>query len=170
MDVTIVTIGRQNGPPKVPVNNQVASMNQQSPNYVRNQDPLVANRRTGLGEPPPFRTLGSNLFSGQAWIEIGRALRLSGRETQIARGILDDRTEFAIAADLCMSPHTVHTHMQRLHRKLAVVTRVGLVLRLMDQFLRLTASSGNALPPICGRQTLGRCPLLLPLRPGFQPG
>jgi DNA-binding CsgD family transcriptional regulator len=99
------------------------------------------------------------MISEQAWPEIARSLRLSPRELQILRGILDDHTEFAIAVDLGISPHTVHTHIDRLHRKLGVVDRVTLVLRVLDEFLSLTVAPGSALPAICAHRAAGRCPL-----------
>jgi DNA-binding NarL/FixJ family response regulator len=57
---------------------------------------------------------------------------------QIVRAVFDDQTEYAIAADLGISPHTVHTHFERLHRKLAVSDRVQLVLRVTEASLVLT--------------------------------
>ena len=99
------------------------------------------------------------MFSEQAWLEIARSLRLSPRELQIVRGVFDDHTEFAIAADLGISPHTVHTHIDRLHHKLAVVDRVTLILRVMDEFLALTLAPGSVLPSICPNRAAGRCPL-----------
>ena len=99
------------------------------------------------------------MISEQAWLEIARSLRLSPRELQILRGIFDDHTEFAIAVDLGISPHTVHTHIDRLHRKLGVVDRVTLVLRVMDEFLALTLAPGSGLPSICANRMAGCCPL-----------
>jgi len=99
------------------------------------------------------------MFSEQAWAEIGRSLKLSGRELQLVRGVFGDRTDCAIAADLGMSPHTVHTHFERLHYKLAVADRVELILRVMDEFLLLTATPGSTLPPICANWTANRCPM-----------
>ncbi len=102
---------------------------------------------------------GSAVFSDSAWSEVGRSLRLSHREFQIARGIFDDLTELNIAANLGISAHTVHTHVERLHRKLAVANRVELVLRVIDVFLRLTATPGSSMPPICRNRAAGCCPL-----------
>ncbi len=73
------------------------------------------------------------MFSDQDWTEIARLLDLSKRQLEIVRGVFDDQTEFAIAADLGISPHTVHTHFERLHRKLDVANRVQLVLRVMAE-------------------------------------
>src|SRR5664280_1341436 len=59
--------------------------------------------------------LGAAMFSERAWQEIARSLKLSGQGLQIARGVFDDYTEFAIANNLNVSPHTVHTHCGRLY-------------------------------------------------------
>jgi DNA-binding NarL/FixJ family response regulator len=100
------------------------------------------------------------MFSEQAWIEIAHSLTLSPRELQIVRGVFDDRTEYAIAADLGMSPHTVHTHIERLHQKLGVTDRVEVVVRVMQEFIALTLAPGTDLPSICANRAAGRCPLL----------
>ena len=95
---------------------------------------------------------GSAIFPDPTWAELGRSLGLTKRELQIVRGIFDDRTEFAIAAELGISPHTVHTHIERLRHKLAVIDRVALVLQVMEEFLKLTATPGNAAcRSACGR-------------------
>jgi DNA-binding CsgD family transcriptional regulator len=99
------------------------------------------------------------MLSDQAWREIARSLTLSARELQIVRGVFDDHTDFAIAADLGISPHTVHTHIERLHHKLAVADRVELVLRVTAEFLTLTAAPDSTLPSVCANRTAGRCPL-----------
>jgi DNA-binding CsgD family transcriptional regulator len=101
------------------------------------------------------------MLSEQAWREIARSLTLSARELQIVRGVFDDRIEFAIAADLGISPHTVHTHIDRLHHKLAVADRVELVLRVMQEFVALTIAPATVLPSICANRAAGRCPLLI---------
>lgn len=103
--------------------------------------------------------MGATRFSEQAWKEIARSLKLSGRELQIVREVFDDHTEFTIANDLSVSPHTIHTYCERLYHKLAVTDRVKLVLRVMDEFIALTVAPGSTLPPICANQAAGRCPL-----------
>ena len=99
------------------------------------------------------------MFSHRAWREIARSLKLSARELQIVRGVFNDHTDVAIAADLGISPHTVHTHFDRLHHKLAVADRVELVVRVMNEFLLLTVAPENTLPSICANRAAGRCPL-----------
>jgi DNA-binding CsgD family transcriptional regulator len=91
---------------------------------------------------------------------MARSLKLSVRELQVARAILDDRTEFAMACELGISSHTVHTHVERLHRKLGVYDRVGVALRLTSEFLKLTLSPTSTMPPVCAVRAAGRCPLL----------
>ena len=103
--------------------------------------------------------LGAAMFSEQAWREIARSLRLSGRELQIVREVFDDQTEFAIAKNLSLSPHTVHTHCERLYHKLGVTDRVKLVLRVTNEFFTLTFTPDSTLPPICANRAAGRCPL-----------
>ena len=103
----------------------------------------------------------SAMLSNKAWAAVGKSLKLSGRELQIVRGMFDDRIEYAIAVDLGISRRTVHTHIERLHRKLAVANRAQLVLRIMAEFLALTLSPTSALPPICPKSVARRCPLEL---------
>ena len=82
---------------------------------------------------------GLVMFPDQQWAEIGRALNLSARQLQIVRGIFDDKIQYAIAADLGISPHTVHTHIERLYRKLGVTNRAQLLMRVMTEFVTLVA-------------------------------
>lgn len=106
----------------------------------------------------PANAAGAAMFSASAWKAIGRNLKLSGRELEILRGVFDDQTEQIIAVGLNISPHTVHTHVERLYHKLRVANRVQLVLRLMGEFLALTASPAENLPPVCAAWAMGECP------------
>lgn len=116
----------------------------------------VSNRPTGSGSCNG-KNAGAAIFTDQAWKGIAHSLNLSGRELQIVRGIFNDYTEFAIAADLDISPHTVHTHIERLHRKLGVANRVQLILRVCNEFLELTAAPQAGLSPICAKLAAGQC-------------
>ena len=49
--------------------------------------------------------------------------------------------------------------LRRLHRKLAVSDRGRLILRVVDEFLSLTAAPDSILPSICAKRSAGRCPL-----------
>lgn len=112
--------------------------------------------------PPKYhvqmRRVGSAIFSEQAWEEIACSLKLSGRELEIVRGIFDDDKDLAIAQQIGISLHTVHTHVERLHRKLAVMNRPQLLLRIMQEFVTLTVSPENDLPPLCSNQASRGCP------------
>lgn len=99
------------------------------------------------------------MLSKQAWEEIARYLKLSGREVQMAKGIFDGATDGQISDSLGISEHTVHTHFNRLFNKLDVSTRVGVVLRVIEELFTLTLSPASTLPSICREQKAGRCPL-----------
>ena len=101
--------------------------------------------------------LGSAIFSERAWDHVARALGLSVRELDILRGMFDGLTESAIAATLSISLRTVHTHVERLHRKLHVTHQVALVLRVMVEFLKLAGAPGSGVPPFCARRATKRC-------------
>jgi DNA-binding CsgD family transcriptional regulator len=76
-----------------------------------------------------------SILSYDAWRAIANSLHLSDRELQIIQEIFDDRKESAIADDLTISVHTVHTHLERLYRKLGVSTRSGLVVCILSEYL-----------------------------------
>jgi DNA-binding CsgD family transcriptional regulator len=120
---------------------------------------LASKTYAPLPQPSTRHISGSAIFSDAAWLQINRSLGFSRREIEIVRGIMDDETEGSIAATLGISAHTVHTHVTRLHRKLEVVDRVGLVLRVVSEFLRLTRSPRGGLPPVCCLHGNVRCPL-----------
>ena len=109
------------------------------------------------------RLLGSDMLSDRVWSEIARSLNLSARELQITRGIFDNLTERAIAANLRISENTVHSHLNRLFKKIRITTRVQVVLRIMDELLSLTISQTGSLPPICRNRAHGRCPMQTPI-------
>lgn len=102
---------------------------------------------------------GAAIFSEQVWSRIARALNLSGRELQIVHGVFDDKTDLAIAGTIGISPHTVHTHFSRLHRKLGLATRCQIMVHIMREFIALASSPEGGLPPLCGRRTAKDCPL-----------
>jgi len=58
-------------------------------------------------------------------------LRLSRRECEITQAVFDDAKEETIAAGLGISAHTVHTHLERLYRKLGVGSRASLVVLVL---------------------------------------
>jgi DNA-binding NarL/FixJ family response regulator len=102
------------------------------------------------------------MFPPEAWRQIARNLGFSGRELQIVRATFDDQTESAMATDLRISASTIHTHIERLHRKLSIRDRPQLLLRVVQEFMTLTVSAQDQGPLICSGRTRRCCPL----RPG----
>jgi DNA-binding CsgD family transcriptional regulator len=106
--------------------------------------PLRTKTRDGVLENTirlePIVHRDRSILSHDAWRRIARSLRISDRELQIIKEIFDDRKESAIADDLTISVHTVHTHLERLYRKLGVSTRAGLILCILSEYL-------SSLPP-----------------------
>ena len=81
----------------------------------------------------------------RSWQSIVSTLGLSDREAQVASLILgDDCREDAMAASLSISPHTVHTHLERLYRKLRVTSRCQVVSRIFEQYVNLEAATETA--------------------------
>lgn len=107
----------------------------------------------------PQATAVPLMLSEQAWAGVACALGLSRRELEIVRGVFSDDTEFAIAAALGISSHTVHTHFERLYRKLGITGRSQLILRVVHEVLTLTTLPGTILSPICANFAAGCCPL-----------
>lgn len=105
-----------------------------------------------------MRPVGSAMFSEHAWETIAHSLKLSGRERQIVQRIFDDETDLGIAQHLGISLYTVHTHVERLHHKLAITDRPQLLLRVMQEFMMLTLSPEHDLPPLCANHGSRGCP------------
>jgi DNA-binding CsgD family transcriptional regulator len=80
----------------------------------------------------------------QAWLALSRSLQLSEREAQVVRLILRDESEAGIATALGISSHTVHTHLERLYRKLNVTSRCQVVIRLFRAYVERDPSNGPA--------------------------
>ena len=92
---------------------------------------------------------GPSLFSEEVWRGITRSLGLSQREAQVVQGIFENLTDGAIARELGISSHTVHTHIQRVYHKLAVGGRVQLVVHVFARYLQLVSGTdprGTAWP------------------------
>ena len=81
---------------------------------------------------------GRTVISEEGWLAIGQSLNLSARESQIVQGVFDDLKDCAIAEELGISRHTVHTHMRRIYRKLAIAGRVQLIVQVFTSYLELT--------------------------------
>lgn len=97
-------------------------------------------------------------ISPEAWTYLAGKLKLSRREAEVARFLLDDEKESSVADQLDLSAHTVHTHIERIYRKLNVNSRAQLTARLMQCFIHLTTEPDSPLPPICSLRKQGLCP------------
>ena len=75
------------------------------------------------------------LISEAQWSTLGEALGFSNRELQIVRCLFDGKKEPVIGPELGISPHTVHTHLVRMYRKLGVSDRCQLLLRVFGTYL-----------------------------------
>ncbi len=100
--------------------------------------------------------LGSAIFSHLAWEAISLKLKLSSREFQIVKLIIDDEKDTAIAESLHISAHTVHGLIRRLYSKLNLSGRPRLILRMVREFHALSGNHPN-LPPICPAHQSGKC-------------
>lgn len=72
-----------------------------------------------------------------AWEEIRNSLGLSLREFEIALHVMKGLSEVEIADHLGSSPSTVHTHLERIYRRLGIRSRCALVARLFGTYVRL---------------------------------
>lgn len=84
---------------------------------------------------------GHDVMSAHQWSRVASSLGLSRRELQIVQSIFDDDKELSMAYQLHISPHTVHTYIQRIYRKLGVSSRCELVVRVFGEYL--DAPSGD---------------------------
>ncbi len=80
-----------------------------------------------------LRGHGSALLSEEAWRKLAERLNLSPAELDVLQGVLDDLSDKAIAGRMKIAPGTVGTHSKRLHSKLRVSTRAGLVVRILAE-------------------------------------
>jgi DNA-binding CsgD family transcriptional regulator len=92
------------------------------------QKQLIARRLAGAE---------SSIIPDEAWPGLQTALRLSKREVQIVKYVLEDQKEESIAYELGISPHTVNTYLQRLYAKLNVASRVQLIVRVLREHILL---------------------------------
>jgi DNA-binding NarL/FixJ family response regulator len=85
------------------------------------------------------------VLSPNEWNLVAHTLRLSHREQEIMRALLEGQKERDIAHALGMSPHTVRTHLKRMHRKLKVTDRTELVSIVFLVYARLFGPHGDAM-------------------------
>ncbi len=92
-------------------------------------------------------SVGRSILPDHVWGQIAKILTLSSRELQIVQGMFDDLEESAIADNLRISTHTVHTYVGRLYRKLRVSSRTALILAVFEAYVQR-----------CSQRTLRRSP------------
>ena len=75
------------------------------------------------------------IIDSQSWVSAMVSLKLSPRERQILESLIGGADgESLIAERLGMSPRTVHTHVERLYRKLHVTSRSQLLVSLFVEY------------------------------------
>ena len=84
----------------------------------------------------PDSGVGSGLLDAAEWEAVARALRLSGREFEIVRGVFDCQKETAIADGLGIAPRTVNTHLTAIYGKLGLPSRAAAIRYAIDRGLR----------------------------------
>src|SRR4051812_48619288 len=88
--------------------------------------------------------LGQSVFLPGEWRALATVLGLSPRECGIVRAVFDGDTEKRIAERIGLSPHTVHTYLWRIYRKLQVQSREELLVRVFAEFRSLPKHGINA--------------------------
>jgi DNA-binding CsgD family transcriptional regulator len=89
----------------------------------------------------------NSFINATDWARISDSLKLSSRESQIAFLVLADISENTIADRLAISKHTVHSHIERLYRKLAIRSRSQLVGKLFEAYVFLNPPVATAPEP-----------------------
>lgn len=95
-------------------------------------------KRARTGSPPNDLGDGRRDLLGCA-APNDRLLRLSPRERQVVDLLLEEDSDKGIAARLGLSVHTVHSHVQRIYRKIGVRSRTQLVVRVHVERRQLDA-------------------------------
>jgi DNA-binding CsgD family transcriptional regulator len=80
---------------------------------------------------------GTDFLPESKWRDIVDALSLSRRESEILQRLLDDESEASIASHLNISSHTVHSHLERLYRKLGINSRCQAAVRVFREYVKL---------------------------------
>lgn len=94
-----------------------------------------------MGSPIDWaRSPGEALITPPQWQKISQFVEMSTREIQISNLLFAGMTRVGIANELGITTRTVRFHMESLHEKLHVKSRVELVLRLVQLRDFLTAN------------------------------
>jgi ATP/maltotriose-dependent transcriptional regulator MalT len=96
---------------------------------------------TASDRPRPLNK-GSDILSAAEWQDVCARLKLTERELEVVVGVFDDLKEAAIASRLGISAHTVHTHLERLYRKLGVNGRGRMIIEVMAEHVLAGRTKG----------------------------
>jgi len=88
------------------------------------------------GAPIVSFVIDPKFLPADDWDEIRRELRLSVREADIASLIVDNAPNRMLAKQLSISAHTVHSHLERLCRKLEIGSREELITRVFQTYVK----------------------------------
>jgi DNA-binding NarL/FixJ family response regulator len=84
------------------------------------------------------------VFLPGEWRSLAALLGLSPRECGVVRAVFDGDSEKRIAERIGLSPHTVHTYLWRIYRKLQVQSREELLVRVFAEFRSLPKRGAGA--------------------------
>lgn len=72
------------------------------------------------------------MLTDAQWHLVGDNLNLTPREQEVCQLLFNIKTRDGIASALNITPRTVRQHMEQIHKKLHVNSRVGVVLRIIQ--------------------------------------
>ena len=101
-------------------------------------------------------TPGQSLVLEDQWEKVSALLKLSKREQEVCRLLMDGNTRTSIASELGIKSRTVRQYLEQLHVKLKVNNRVGLVLRVIqirDSLLKNDGQKADSLHMPAVRKT-----------------
>jgi DNA-binding NarL/FixJ family response regulator len=98
------------------------------------------------------RQLSQLLSSLVVWLARPEALgdpfdRLTDREWMVLRGLNSEAGEKQLADQLGLSPHTLHSHIKSIYRKVGVQGRLPLLLHAQQALRALRVKQVNGNPP-----------------------
>lgn len=102
-----------------------------------------------------------SIFPERQWHSLALSLGLSDRELEVLQCIFHDQRERIIAQELGISAHTIHTHLERIYRKLGVRSRCAAVIHVFTCYLN-QRPPGGAAGRVGGRSERSRRPRTIP--------
>jgi DNA-binding CsgD family transcriptional regulator len=109
---------------------------------------VVATVQPVVDPPNSHNYPGRQLFTPEEWRKLQTTLSVSERQLEVLKCIFDDHVGAGMAGMLGISEHTVHTHLERLYRRMHVSSRGQLMVKVFATFLgRSEAPANNGLAP-----------------------